>query len=161
MFSFIYMYSSKDERPLVVGDEVFCGAAKTRGKILEVRTKNRFYVSLENGLRMEVKGNMLQHAREEKKNSVAHFASTEKKALYVMDVRGMTLQEALEALENQLEAALLSGTTNFSIIHGYGDGILSKGIGEYLRKRREVESAAFARPEDGGMGKTYVTLKSS
>ena len=154
-------YSSKDERPLVVGDEVFCGAAKTRGKILEVRTKNRFYVSLENGLRMEVKGNMLQHAREEKKNSVAHFASTEKKALYVMDVRGMTLQEALEALENQLEAALLSGTTNFSIIHGYGDGILSKGIGEYLRKRREVESAAFARPEDGGMGKTYVTLKSS
>lgn len=154
-------YSSTDDRPLNVGDEVFCGAAKTRGKIVELRGKNRFFVSLENGLRMEVKGNMLRHAVEEKKNSVAHFQSQERKAQYVMDVRGMTLQEALEALTNQIEAALLSGMTNFSIIHGYGDGILSKGIGEYLKHRREVESAAFARPEDGGMGKTYVTLKSS
>lgn len=154
-------YSSKEDRPFSVGDEVFCGAAKTRGKILEERGKNRFFVSLENGLRMDVKANMLRFATSEKKNTVAHFQSQERKALYVMDVRGMTLEEALEALDDQLESALLSSMTNFSIIHGYGDGILSKGIGDYLRRKREVDSIAFARPEDGGMGKTYVTLKSS
>ena len=32
------------------------------------------------------------------------------------------------------------------------------GIHEYLKKRRELKDYIFARPEDGGMGKTYVTL---
>ncbi|NLZ69020.1 MAG: hypothetical protein GX903_08450, partial [Spirochaetales bacterium] len=46
----------------------------------------------------------------------------------------------------------------FSIIHGYGDGILSHGVQVYLRTRKEVKNYYFARPEDGGMGKTYVEL---
>ena len=75
-----------------------------------------------------------------------------------MDLRGYTLEEALRALDDQIEAAILSNLSSFSIIHGYGDGILSRGIHQYLKKRKEVKDYRFALPEDGGMGKTYVTL---
>ena len=40
----------------------------------------------------------------------------------------------------------------------FGDGILSKGIHQYLSRRREVKDFYFAHPSDGGMGKTYVEL---
>ena len=50
------------------------------------------------------------------------------------------------------------GKSTFSIIHGFGDGILSKGIHQYLSRRREVKDFYFAHPSDGGMGKTYVEL---
>ena len=81
-----------------------------------------------------------------------------KKAQFVIDVRGKTLNESIEIIENQIEAAILENLTSFSIIHGYGDGILQRGINEYLKTRKEVKDVSFARPEDGGMGKTYVTL---
>ena len=61
-------------------------------------------------------------------------------------------------MDDQMEAAILAGMGTFGIIHGFGDGILSRGIHEYLSKRREVKDYYFARPEDGGMGKTYVEL---
>ncbi|MCI7606400.1 MAG: Smr/MutS family protein [Spirochaetales bacterium] len=141
------------------GDEVLCGSARTRGLILEERGKGRFYVSLENGLRMEVKGNMLKHAKPEKAVSVSYTSST-RKAEYEMDVRGKTLKETEEMLDSQIEAALLRNMSSFSIIHGYGDGILQRGVHEYLKKNRFVKDYRFALPEDGGMGKTYVILSS-
>lgn len=142
------------------GDEVLCGKGKTRGMILEERGKNRFLVSLENGLRMEVKAGMLKHAKPEKAVSIS-YTPTDRKAQYEMDVRGKTLKETEELLDLQIEAALLKNMTSFSIIHGFGDGILQKGVHEYLKKNRFVKDYRFALPEDGGMGKTYVMLSSS
>ena len=151
-------FSEKEEVfDFEIGEEVVSKSTNTRGKVLEKRGKNKYYVSFENGLRMVVSSSMLVHAKKEK-SEVAHFKSSQKKAKFVLDVRGRTLQEALEIIDDQLEAALLDNLSSFSIIHGYGDGILQRGINDYLRGRREVLSLNFARPEDGGMGKTYVTL---
>ena len=109
---------------------------------------------------MEVKANMLKHAKPEKPVSVA-YTSTDKKAEYEMDVRGRTMKETEELLDSQIEAAILKNMSSFSIIHGYGDGILQRGVHEYLKKNRFVKDYRFALPEDGGMGKTYVMLSSS
>ena len=76
-----------------------------------------------------------------------------------MDLRGLTGNEAVERLDDQMEAAILNNLKSFSIIHGLGDGILMRRVHDYLKMRNEVESYYFARPEDGGMGKTYVNLK--
>ncbi|MDY0371612.1 MAG: Smr/MutS family protein, partial [Sphaerochaetaceae bacterium] len=67
-----------------------------------------------------------------------------------------TLEQSLEVVSEQIEGALVHSIGSFSIIHGLGDGILSRGIHDYLEKVPQVNNYYFARPEDGGYGKTYV-----
>ena len=140
------------------GDEVLCGSAKTPGRVVSV-SGSQLSVSLENGLRLTIRSSMARHRKTggENKAQVSYVPGS-RKAEYNMDLRGLTLEEALRRIDDQIEAALLSSLSSFSIIHGYGDGILQRGIHEYLKKRKEVADYRFARPEDGGMGKTYVTL---
>ena len=147
-----------DDAPLEVGDDVICGRNASKGRVTGVSGKD-VQVLLENGLRMTLKRSMVRRAvkKEERKSSV-QFVSEKRRAEYTMDVRGLTLEETVRRLDDQMEAAILSGLSSFSIIHGYGDGILSRGVHDYLRKRKEVKDYRFARPEDGGMGKTYVEL---
>ncbi len=76
-----------------------------------------------------------------------------------IDVRGLRLTEALEILRKQVDAASLAGLGMFSVIHGTGEGILAKGIHDWLKTQPSVTDYYFARPEDGGFGKTWIRLK--
>ncbi|GHV85329.1 endonuclease MutS2 [Spirochaetia bacterium] len=71
---------------------------------------------------------------------------------------GMRLEEALEALRRQVDAAVLAGLGTFAVIHGKGDGILQKGVHEYLKNDPAVADYYFSRPELGGTGRTEVVL---
>ena len=86
------------------------------------------------------------------------YESSSAPAQATIDVRGLTLSEALESVATQVEGALVHSMQEFAIIHGMGDGILSRGIHEYLGRHPRVKQYYFARPEDGGYGKTYVQL---
>jgi DNA mismatch repair protein MutS2 len=81
------------------------------------------------------------------------------KAVFELDLRGFRLLEALGAVEKQVDAAALQGLALFQIIHGTGEGVLGKGIHDYLRNNPAVADYYFARPEEGGYGKTIVRLK--
>jgi DNA mismatch repair protein MutS2 len=76
-----------------------------------------------------------------------------------LDLRGMRLAEALEALTRQIDAASLAGLGTFSVIHGTGEGVLGRGIHDWLKTQAAVADYYFARPEDGGFGKTWIHLK--
>ena len=147
-----------DDAPFLPGDAVICGSSSSRGEVIS-STGKEVLVMLDNGLRMKLRSSMVRHAaREVPQKATITFMPSSKKAEYTMDVRGCTLEEALRRLDDQIEAALLSSLSTFSVIHGFGDGILSKGIHQYLSRRREVKDFYFAHPSDGGMGKTYVEL---
>jgi DNA mismatch repair protein MutS2 len=79
-------------------------------------------------------------------------------SVFELDLRGRRLQEALDELERQVDAAILNDLSSFSIIHGTGTGVLQKGVRDYLEGRPEVARYAFAPPEEGGFGKTIVQL---
>jgi len=85
--------------------------------------------------------------------------STGDAAVLELDVRGMRLEEATTAVERQIDRALIQGISRFGIIHGKGEGVLQRGIHEYLRDAAAVEEFHFARPEEGGFGKTEVQLR--
>jgi DNA mismatch repair protein MutS2 len=80
-------------------------------------------------------------------------------AAFELDLRGFRLAAALDAVEKQIDAASLQGLYLFQILHGTGEGVLSKGIHDYLRGHPAIADYHFARPEEGGYGKTIVRLK--
>ncbi|MDR1095351.1 MAG: Smr/MutS family protein [Spirochaetaceae bacterium] len=79
--------------------------------------------------------------------------------LIELNLRGLRTEDALAALRTQLDAAVINGMRSFAVVHGKGDGILSRAAHDYLATRPEVADFAFSRPEAGGFGRTEVTLK--
>jgi DNA mismatch repair protein MutS2 len=76
-----------------------------------------------------------------------------------LHLRGMRLEEAMRVLEKQVDTALMHGLREFSVVHGKGEGVLRTAIHEYLRTLPVVQDFRFSAPEEGGFGKTIVTLK--
>jgi len=76
-----------------------------------------------------------------------------------INLRGMRMDEALEALRRQIDSALLCGLKTFYVVHGKGEGILQKGVHEQLKKEPAVADYFFSHPELGGFGRTEVVLR--
>jgi DNA mismatch repair protein MutS2 len=72
---------------------------------------------------------------------------------------GMRLEEALEALRRQIEASTLCGLKTFAVIHGKGEGILQRGVHDWLKEDPFVSDYYFSHPDLGGFGRTEVVLK--
>lgn len=79
--------------------------------------------------------------------------------VFELDIRGQRLAEALDRVERQIDSCLAEGRESFTILHGKGTGALQKGVHDLLAGREEIASSEFARPEEGGTGKTVVRLR--
>lgn len=77
-----------------------------------------------------------------------------------IDVRGMRASEALEAVEDLIDDALMVGVSGVTILHGKGTGALKEEIRRYLRTVRDVASIADDHADRGGAGITVVKFKS-
>ena len=79
--------------------------------------------------------------------------------VFELRLLGMRADEAVHALERQIDLCVLHNFPHFSVIHGKGDGILMQAVSDYLSHCPVVAEFSKAPAEDGGAGKTYVTLK--
>ncbi len=77
-----------------------------------------------------------------------------------IDVRGMRATEALEAVQDLVDDALMVGVGSVTILHGKGTGALKEEIRRYLRSVPEVLSAVDEHADRGGAGITIVTFSS-
>lgn len=75
-----------------------------------------------------------------------------------IDVRGMRAAEALDAVQQFVDDALMLGVGSVTILHGKGTGALKEEIRRYLRTVPEVVSAVDEHADRGGAGITIVTL---
>ena len=75
-----------------------------------------------------------------------------------MDVRGMSVNDALREVEGYLDQLLLADIRHASILHGKGTGALSDAIRAYLGSCSFIESFGFAPPNRGGEGVTDFEL---
>lgn len=76
-----------------------------------------------------------------------------------IDVRGMRAVEALEAVEDLVDDALMVGVSSVTILHGKGTGALKEEIRRYLRTVKDVATIADDHADRGGAGITLVTFK--
>lgn len=76
-----------------------------------------------------------------------------------IDLRGMTVDEAMESVEKYLDDAYLAGLAKAYIIHGKGTGALRKAITGLLTGHRFVKDFRLGEYGEGGAGVTVVELR--
>jgi len=75
------------------------------------------------------------------------------------DVRGMSLDEALLAVDMFLDGAVLNKLGQVYIIHGKGTGTLRSGIQQHLKKHPAIRSFRLGKYGEGEDGVTVAELK--
>lgn len=76
-----------------------------------------------------------------------------------IDLRGKNLDDAVMDMEKYIDDAFMSGLAEVTIIHGRGEGILSKGLRAQLRRNKHVKEYRRGGFDEGGDGVTVVKLK--
>jgi DNA mismatch repair protein MutS2 len=74
------------------------------------------------------------------------------------DLRGLTVDEALDTLDRYLDGAVAAGLPSVRIIHGKGTGALRRAVQEFLRAYPPARSFRLGEPGEGGDGVTIVEL---
>lgn len=83
----------------------------------------------------------------------------EEEAPTVLDLRGRTAEEALEATVAALDRAALAGAPLLRLIHGHGTGRLKSVLRDYLTTSPYVADFRPGERAEGGDGVTVVTLR--
>ena len=146
----------------VPGDEVHVAALGT-GVVREVRNGARYLVELKG--RSVVATAAQLTAVSPRKRPAAPGASASpgrepdsphrSQAPSSLDLHGMTVGEALAALDGFLNDALLAGHTGVRVIHGRSGGRLKAAV---HRQLKEISAVRAARLDPANPGVTIVTL---
>ena len=76
-----------------------------------------------------------------------------------IDVRGMTVEEAIPIIDKVIDDSILAGAERVRIIHGKGTGMLRIGLTGYLSGHRSVKRIEAAALNEGGSGATIVFFR--
>ncbi|MBQ3114267.1 MAG: endonuclease MutS2 [Phascolarctobacterium sp.] len=101
-----------------------------------------------------------ESTKKRKKAGYSHqmFVAKSSSAKQEVDLRGMTLNEAIPVVDKAIDDALLAGISQLRLIHGKGTGALRAGLTAYLESNRFVKKLELASLETGGSGATVIDL---
>ena len=141
------------------GMNILLGEQKIDAVVVRKTKKDRYIVST-GSMKIEVPAkDIFPSRKKENKVEIKSYVKLDTKAVFELDLRGMRLEDAVKRLQQQIDTAVLTNFREFSIIHGMGEGILQKGVWDYLQSCSYVKDYSFAHPDQGGFGKTIVFLK--
>ncbi len=75
-----------------------------------------------------------------------------------VDLRGMTVDEAVETVDKYIDELYLAGMERAAVIHGKGTGALRRAVGAHLRGHEFVKSQRLGLHNEGGAGVTVITI---
>ncbi len=164
----------KAQTPLTFqpGARVKAGSSGNEGVLLELAKKGVWQVQF-GSIKMQMKEKDLRLVQSASNDSSSaaltpdisiELAESSGNGIYdrpsfELRLLGMRADEAVRALERQIDLCVLHNFPHFSVIHGKGDGVLMQAVSDYLSHSPVVAEFTKAPAEDGGAGKTYVTLK--
>lgn len=152
----------KKELAFKIGDYVQVINTSTSGEVVEI-----------SGKKVSVKfGNMITKTTTDKIEKVGQSSAKQvrryiSEASYLekqhefkseLDIRGMRVYEALAEVDRLIDSALMMGISSIRILHGKGNGILSKEIRKHLEPNTAVGSIRYEHVNTGGEGISIVEL---
>lgn len=103
-----------------------------------------------NNLNNNIKSNLTNHSR---------IGLKSKSVSPEINVIGLTVEDAIFAIDKYLDDCYLANLPNARIVHGKGTGKLREGIHAFLRKHPHVKSFRLGTFGEGEMGVTVVEFK--
>ena len=76
-----------------------------------------------------------------------------------LDIRGMRYEQALDTVQEFVDAALVANAHELRIVHGKGSGALRKAVRKKLREYPAIGSIHHPADNDGGDGVTVAELE--
>jgi Mismatch repair ATPase (MutS family) len=149
------------EKALKVGDEVKAIPYGQIGTIVRKNRNDEYEVQL-GILKMKFKDEDLekvQSSKDEDEPKPTMVRRTKSSGLSSkLDLRGKRYEEAMTELDRYIDEALLAGYNQVTIVHGFGTGVIRKGVTKYLQSNPRVKSFGYAPASSGGSGATIVDL---
>lgn len=150
-------------RDLKVGDKVLVFDIDKKAEVLELPDKGQVLVqagiiktrvALSN-LRLlnDEKVTVMKRPQRKVTKDISSRAQTE------IDLRGQTAVEAIIAVDQAIDSAILTNTHNLTIIHGKGTGVLRAEIHRHLKTHKAVKKFRLGTFGEGEAGVTIVELK--
>lgn len=155
-------------RPLKAGDTVYLINVGVNGSVLKPEDKDGMVFVQAGILKVNVPVNELRlvEPKKQAKPKTVYHASTggirELRRASVkseLDVRGMTVDEALMEVDRYLSSCLLGHLEMATIIHGKGTGALRAAIQQHLHRDKHVKSVRNGHYGEGDMGVTVIEFK--
>ncbi|MDU0383327.1 endonuclease MutS2 [Staphylococcus pseudintermedius] len=141
------------------GDEVKVLSYGQKGEVLEVLNDEEAVVQM-GIIKMKLPLNDLEKKEKAKEQPKKVVTRTNRSAVKMeLDLRGYRYDEAMVALDQYLDQAVLSNYEDVYIIHGKGTGALQKGVQQHLKRHKSVATYRGGMPSEGGFGVTVATLK--
>ena len=150
-------------RPLKVGDLVLIFDIDKKATVLETGKDS---VLVQAGIiKTRVPVSNLRLLKQEKvkvpQRSVTRTLRSDMKrgASSEVDVRGQVVLDALLEVDRAIDAAIMQGLHQLTIIHGKGTGVLRKEIQAHLKKHPSIRTFRLGTYGEGDAGVTIAELK--
>jgi DNA mismatch repair protein MutS2 len=156
----------EEEKAIEPGDKVKVEGSDVAGEVISVSEKSASIAI--GGMITVVKLDKLKRISSGEFREVSKQKTTVNKGFDVykrrlnfksdIDIRGYRAEEAIEAVQDLIDDALMLGFSKVRILHGKGNGILKQVIRDFLKNTPGVKSFGDEHVEFGGAGITVVDL---
>ena len=160
----------KQQKPLEVGEHVQIVGQNVIGKLLEIQGKAAIVAfgqikstvalnRLERVSAGQAKQAEQRMSAQRSSNATEDIRNRQLTFKQDIDVRGMRVDEALQAVVYFIDDAAMVSATQVRILHGTGTGALRQAIRDYLHQASMVKSYRDEHVQFGGAGITVVEMK--
>ena len=134
------------------------GAKKASGKMQIQIGHAKVWISLADITRVEKGGDQGSGIRDQGSGASYVGGKWGQGVQPSVNLRGMTVEEALPKVDQYLDDAYLARLEQVIIIHGKGTGVLREKVGAFLRQDSRVKSQRLGEWNEGGNGVTIVEM---
>jgi DNA mismatch repair protein MutS2 len=145
------------ERPIRVGDTVWVDLLNAGGQVLAVNGQEAEVQVGPARTRVSLAALELRAPPPEPEEPTVHVDTAPSPGVQI-DLRGCTVEDALQRLDQHLDAAMRAELPWIHIIHGKGTGALRRAVRHYLGDHPFVSSYESGGAKEGGAGVTVAKL---